>query len=225
MFIPLTNQNMKISKALLASGLILASLTACTPKTDTEQTKVENTPIVISQLNPPETMQTKPEKGDTIATLTTNMGEIKILLYTKDVPETAKNFAELAKDKKYDGTIFHRVINNFMIQGGDFENRNGTGGYTYKGEGTSLKDEINPELSHFRGAVSMANAGPNTSGSQFFIVQNPQGAKYLDGGYSLFGYAYEGMEVVDKIAAVKKDSMDKPLEDVVLEKVKIEVVK
>lgn len=216
---------MKISKAILASLLILATLTACTPKTDTEQTKVENTPVVISQLNPPATMQTIPKKGDTVATLTTNMGEIKILLYTKAVPETAKNFAELAKDKKYDGTIFHRVINNFMIQGGDFENRNGTGGYTYKGKGTSLKDEISSEVSHVRGAVSMANSGPNSSGSQFFIVQNPQGATYLDGGYSLFGYAYEGMDVVDKIAAVKKNSMDKPLEDVVLESVEIEVVK
>jgi len=179
----------------------------------------------ILQPKIPQTMKTTPEKGDTVATLTTNMGEIKILLYTKDVPETAKNFVELAKAKKYDGTIFHRVISNFMIQGGDFENRNGTGGYTYKGKGTHLKDEINAGLSHVRGAVSMANAGPNTSGSQFFIVQNPEGATYLDGGYSLFGYAYEGMDVVDKIAAVKKNSMDKPLEDVTLETVEIEVVK
>lgn len=207
---------MKTLKLFLASALILATFTACAPKTDTETETA-----VPLQANIPATMQTIPEKGDTIAILTTNMGEIKILLYTKDVPETAKNFAELAKDKKYDDTIFHRVINNFMIQGGDFENRNGTGGYTYKGKGTRLKDEINPDLSHFRGAVSMANAGPNTSGSQFFIVQNPQGAKFLDGGYSLFGYAYEGMDVVDKIATVKKDQFDKPLEDVVLEKVEI----
>ncbi|MCK9186522.1 peptidylprolyl isomerase [Candidatus Gracilibacteria bacterium] len=168
-------------------------------------------------------MQTKPEKGDTIAILTTNMGEIKVLLYTKDVPETAKNFAELAKAKKYDDTIFHRVINNFMIQGGDFENRNGTGGYTYKGEGTTLKDEINPNLSHVRGAISMANSGAhtNSAASQFFIVQNPSGTKFLDGDYAIFGYAYEGMDVVDKIAEVKTNAMDKPLKDVVLEKVEI----
>lgn len=168
-------------------------------------------------------MQTTPEKGDTIAILTTNMGEIKVLLYTKDVPETAKNFVELAKAKKYDGTIFHRVINNFMIQGGDFEKRNGTGGYTYKGKGTRLKDEINPNLSHVRGALSMANSGvhTNSGASQFFIVQNPQGVKNLDGGYSIFGYAYEGMDIVDKIANTKTDQFDKPLQDVVLEKVEI----
>ncbi|MFA6305478.1 MAG: peptidylprolyl isomerase [Candidatus Gracilibacteria bacterium] len=212
---------MKIFKVILASGLVLATLTACAPKTETSQTETQNNQNVISQTNPPATMQTIPEKGDTIAILTTNMGEIKVLLYTKDVPETAKNFAELAKAKKYDGTIFHRVINNFMIQGGDFENRNGTGGYSYKGKGTSLKDEINPALSHFRGAVSMANSGPNTSGSQFFIVQNPQGAKYLDGGYSLFGFAYEGMDVVDKIATTQTNAGDKPLKDIVLEKVEI----
>ncbi|PIZ75703.1 peptidylprolyl isomerase [Candidatus Peregrinibacteria bacterium CG_4_10_14_0_2_um_filter_38_24] len=170
-------------------------------------------------------MQTTPEKGDTIAILTTSMGKIKVLLYTKDVPESAKNFVELAKEKKYDDTIFHRVINNFMIQGGDFENRNGTGGYSYKGKGTRLADEINPALSHVRGALSMANAGPNTSGSQFFIVQNPEGATFLDGGYSLFGFAYEGMDVVDKIAAVEKNGSDKPLKDVVLEKVEIQTQK
>lgn len=214
---------MKISKVLLVSAVIFATLTACAPKTDTEQTSQPPTEITVPlQINAPATMQTTPEKGDTIAVLTTNMGEIKILLYAKDAPETAKNFVELAKEKKYDDTIFHRVINNFMIQGGDFENRNGTGGYSYKGKGTRLADEINPALSHVRGALSMANAGPNTSGSQFFIVQNPEGATFLDGGYSLFGFAYEGMDVVDKIAAVEKNGSDKPLKDVVLEKVEIQ---
>lgn len=208
----------------MASGLILATLTACTSKTTTNsRTKTSVTPAESLQSNIPATMKTTPEKGDTIAVLTTNMGEIKVLLYTKDVPETAKNFAELAKEKKYDGTIFHRVINNFMIQGGDFENRNGTGGYTYKGKGTRLKDEINPNLSHIRGALSMANSGAhtNSAASQFFIVQNPKGTKFLDGDYAIFGYAYEGMDVVDQIAATKTDGGDKPLEDIVLEKVEI----
>ena len=221
---------MKISKAILASAVILATLTACAPQVETEKVteKVTQTPPETATpvpINAPATMQTTPEKGDTIAILTTGMGKIKVLLYTKDVPESAKNFVELAKEKKYDDTIFHRVINNFMIQGGDFENRNGTGGYSYKGKGTRLADEINPALSHVRGALSMANAGPNTSGSQFFIVQNPEGATFLDGGYSLFGFAYEGMDVVDKIAAVEKNGSDKPLKDVVLEKVEIQTQK
>jgi cyclophilin family peptidyl-prolyl cis-trans isomerase len=158
---------------------------------------------------------------DTSAVLTTNKGDIKICLYTEEAPETTKNFIELSKQGKYDGTIFHRVIKDFMIQGGDFENRNGTGGYSYLGKGTSLKDEFGKGLTHKYGAVSMANAGPNTGGSQFFIVQKKEGTDWLDGKHAIFGYVYEGMDIVDEIANVETNGVDKPLEDVIVEKVEI----
>ena len=161
-----------------------------------------------------------------IATLKTNQGDIKFELYTKEAPETTKNFIELAKQNKYDNTIFHRVIRGFMIQGGDFENRNGTGGYSYKGPGTSLEDEFGEDLSHVQGAVSMANSGPDTGGSQFFIVQAPEGATYLDGKHAIFGMIIDvenaGMGVVNAIANSKTDLMDKPEDDVIIEDVIIE---
>lgn len=166
-------------------------------------------------------MKIKPTAGDTIATITTNYGDIQMLLYTKEAPETAKNFIELSKSGKYDNTLFHRVIDCFMIQGGDFENRNGTGGYSYKGPGTVIKDEFGPSLKNVRGAVSMANSGPNTGGSQFFIVQADHGTPWLDGKHAVFGFVYEGMGNVDKIAKVKKGGSDRPKEDVVIEKVTI----
>lgn len=170
----------------------------------------------------PVTMQLEPKSGDTIAVVTTNHGEIRLLLYTKQVPETTKNFIELSNHGKYDGSIFHRVIKDFMIQGGDFEKKNGTGGYTYKGPGTKLNDEIVKGLTHVRGALSMAKTPlPNSAGSQFFIVQATGGTPHLDGIHTVFGYAYEGMDTVDKIANVEKGAGDKPLEDVVIEKIEI----
>lgn len=167
------------------------------------------------------TMKTKPEAGDTIATLETNYGDIKMLLYTKEAPETAKNFIELSKQGKYDKTIFHRVIDCFMIQGGDFEKRNGTGGYSYKGPGTKLQDEFGKGLKNVRGAVSMANSGPNTGGSQFFVVQADHGTPWLDGKHAVFGFVFEGMGNVDKIATATTSGGDKPKEDVVIEKVTV----
>lgn len=166
-------------------------------------------------------MQLAPEKGDTIATITTNHGEIKALLYTKLAPNTTKNFIELAEDGKYDGTVFHRVIEDFMIQGGDFTNHNGTGGHSSKGPGTYIEDEFGEGLKHVKGALSMANAGPNTGGSQFFIVQKEDGTDWLDGAHAIFGYAYEGMEVIDEIATVETKGADVPVEDVVVESIKI----
>lgn len=162
-----------------------------------------------------------PEAGDTVATISTNHGDIKVLLYTKEAPETAKNFIELSRARKYHGAIFHRVIDGFMIQGGDFEKKNGTGGYSYNGPDTYLKDEFGAGLTHARGAVSMANAGPNTGGSQFFIVNAPDGTSFLDGKHAIFGYVYEGMDVVDEISKVEKNASDQPLEDVVMREVAI----
>lgn len=166
-------------------------------------------------------MQTTPKEGDTIATIKTTEGDIKVLLYTEAAPETAKNFVELANSGKYENVLFHRVIEDFMLQTGDFQNNNGTGGYSYKGPGTALMDEFGEGLSHMRGALSMANSGPNTGGSQFFIVQKADGTDWLNGKHAIFGYVYEGMDVVDKIAAVETDMYDKPLKDIKMEKVEI----
>lgn len=160
-------------------------------------------------------------KKETFARIETNFGNMTIALFTDQAPETTKNFIELSKQGKYNGTIFHRVIKDFMIQGGDFENGNGTGGYTYKGPGTTLKDEIDPDLKHEKGTVSMANRGPNTSASQFFIVQAEDGAPWLDGGYTIFGKATSGLDIVDKIANVKTGEADRPLEDVIVKKIEI----
>ena len=152
-----------------------------------------------------------------MVTLHTNYGDIKVKLYLKEAPEMSKNFLTLAQQKKYDGTIFHRVIDGFMIQGGDYENFNGTGGTSYTGE--YLKDEFAKGLSNVRGAVSMANKGPDTNGSQFFVVQKD--AVFLDGRHSVFGKVISGMEVVDAIAAVKTDERDAPVKKVVIESVDV----
>lgn len=126
-----------------------------------------------------------------------------------------------ANEGNYDGVPFHRVIEDFMVQTGDFENKNGTGGYSYEGPGKYLKDEFGEGLSHKYGAVSMANAGPNTGGSQFFIVQKQDGTNWLDGKHAIFGYAFDGMDVVDEIAGVETASMDRPKNEIVIESVEI----
>lgn len=159
-----------------------------------------------------------PQPGDTVAVIRTNQGVIKIRLFDDQAPRTVENFAGLVAKKYYDGIIFHRVIPDFMIQGGD-PTGTGTGGESLWGG--KFEDEINSDLHHLRGAVSMANAGPNTNGSQFFIVQKNGGTPWLDGKHSIFGQVYEGMDVVDTIANVEKDSSDKPLEDVVMEQVTV----
>ena len=178
-----------------------------------------------------------------IATLETNQGEIKLKLFEKQAPMTVENFIRLAKKKYYDGTIFHRVISDFMIQGGDPEG-DGTGGESIWGH--PFEDEFSDELFNLRGALSMANSGPNTNGSQFFIVQNKNmpkrfireldgagypkeiikaykqgGTPWLDNRHTVFGQVIAGMDVVDKIAKVKKDANDKPIDDVIIEKITI----
>lgn len=121
----------------------------------------------------------KPEKGDTIAILHTNMGDITWRFFPDQTPKTVTNFINLAKDGKYDNTIFHRVINDFMIQGGDYENANGTGGTS--SYGAAFEDEFCDKLLNLRGSVSMANSGADTNGSQFFINQTTADA-YTNGG-------------------------------------------
>jgi cyclophilin family peptidyl-prolyl cis-trans isomerase len=147
------------------------------------------------------------------ATLQTNHGTIELELHPGEAPKTAENFVKLARDGFYDGVIFHRVIPDFMIQGGD---PTGTGS---GGPGYSFEDEFN-EHKVERGALAMANAGPNTNGSQFFIVTT-EAAPWLDGKHTVFGRVTNGMDVVDKISEVERDAGDKPLNEVVIESVSV----
>lgn len=162
--------------------------------------------------------QTKaPEKGEEVATLHTNYGDISFKFFPEVAPMAVTSFKALAKAGRYDNTIFHRVIKNFMIQGGDYTKFNGTGGQSAFGEEFDL--EISDYLRNTAGSVAMANRGPGTNGSQFYINQVDNG--YLDGNYTVFAQVYDGMDVVNDIAAVKTDSSDKPVSDVIIESVEL----
>ena len=150
-------------------------------------------------------------------TLTTNFGKIQFQTYDADAPKTVKNFADLADKGFYNGLIFHRIIKGFMIQGGDPKG-DGTGGPGYQ-----FEDELNPETESYRqgykkGVVAMANAGPNTNGSQFFIMLEDYS---LPNNYTIFGKVINGQAVVDKIGEVKTDENDRPLEPVIIQGVEI----
>jgi cyclophilin family peptidyl-prolyl cis-trans isomerase len=149
----------------------------------------------------------------TNATMQTNHGAIEIELFDDDAPKTVENFKKLARDGFYDGVIFHRVIQDFMIQGGD-PTGTGTGGPGYQ-----FEDEFN-DNKVVRGALAMANAGPNTNGSQFFIV-TAEATPWLDGKHTVFGRVTSGMDVVDAIEQVETGPGDKPREDVRIESVAI----
>ncbi len=180
-----------------------------------------------------------PKDGDLTATINTTYGAIKVKFFPEVAPKAVENFTTHAKNGYYDGIIFHRVIRDFMIQGGDPLGK-GIGGESIWG--APFEDEFSPELHNLRGALSMANAGPRTNGSQFFIVQlasvdssllsqmkempeefPPQcveqyeklgGTPWLDYHHTVFGQVYEGMDVVDKIACAKVGFQDKPVEDI-----------
>jgi cyclophilin family peptidyl-prolyl cis-trans isomerase len=147
------------------------------------------------------------------ATIETNHGTINLELFTDDAPETVANFAKLANDGFYDGLVFHRVIPDFMIQGGCPQGT-GTGGPGYR-----FADEINHHKI-VRGTLAMANAGPNTNGSQFFIV-TAEATPWLDGKHTAFGQVTGGMDVVDEIQSTATDARDRPVEDVRMEKVTV----
>src|SRR5438132_14074695 len=149
----------------------------------------------------------------TNATIETNKGSIGVELHDEDAPKTVENFLKLARDGFYDGVIFHRVIPDFMIQGGD-PTGTGTGGPGYQ-----FEDEFN-DHKIVRGALAMANAGPNTNGSQFFIVTT-DAAPWLDGKHTVFGRVTTGMDVVDAIEQTPTDGRDKPREDVVIERAEV----
>jgi cyclophilin family peptidyl-prolyl cis-trans isomerase len=147
------------------------------------------------------------------ATLHTNAGAVRLELFDDDAPKTVENFRKLAGDGFYDGLIFHRVIEDFMIQGGCPEGT-GTGGPGY-----TFEDEIN-ENKIVRGALAMANAGPDTNGSQFFIVTT-EAAPWLDGKHTVFGRVTDGMDTVTAIEKTDADSSDRPLEPQVIERVEL----
>ena len=187
--------------------------------------------------------------GDTLATIKTNMGEIKVKLFPEEAPKTVENFTTHAKEGYYNVLIFHRVIKDFMIQGGD-PTGTGMGGESIWGD--SFEDEFDVKLHNIKGALSMANAGPNTNGSQFFIVQADNvpanmigqmkempesfpedivkayeekgGTPWLDFRHTVFGQVVEGIEVVDSIANVKVGPGDKPVDNVVIETISIEII-
>lgn len=156
----------------------------------------------------------------TVVIMKTNLGDIKIELFEKESPKTVKNFLDLAKKGFYDGTKFHRVIKDFMIQGGDPNSKDddwsndGTGGPGY-----TFEDEFNSEKL-VKGSLAMANAGPNTNGSQFFIVTKSE-TPWLDGKHTNFGKVIEGMDVVDKIEALPINQNDHPTQDATIKSIEI----
>lgn len=178
------------------------------------------------------------------ARIKTNRGDITVQLFEEQAPKTVKNFVELAKKGYYDGVIFHRVIPDFMIQGGD-PTGTGMGGESIYGE--KFEDEFNSAVFNLRGALSMANAGPNTNGSQFFIVTNENvpenmmsqlegagypaeiieayrngGTPWLDFRHTVFGQVISGMDVADAISNVERGAQDKPVHDVVIDSIEID---
>jgi len=222
-------------KQFFLFGLII-SLSACTqganPEQDdfdkmyegsagieTETTTEENTQLI----NPNEIMsdfnQTAlPEKGEDIVVMKTTKGVMKIRLFPNEAPKTVENFKGLIEKKYYDGIIFHRVIQDFMIQGGD---PTGTGRGGESLWGGKFEDEFGGQGKNIRGALSMANAGPNTNGSQFFVVQAPA-TPWLDGKHTVFGQVFEGVDIIDAIVNVETVPGDKPAKDIKMTSVTVE---
>ncbi len=238
----------KMKKLLMPLFMTAALLAACgSQEADKETNETDKEPTEQQTASTAESSGDFPQLTDEIAEdealvdMNTSMGTIKIKLFPELAPKTVENFLTHAKDGYYDGVIFHRVIKDFMIQGGDPEGT-GRGGESIYGEG--FEDEISDRLYNFRGALSMANAGPGTNGSQFFIVQLPElpeegmpsaevpeevreeyatngGTPWLDGKHTVFGHVVEGMDIVDAIAEVETIHGDRPVEDIVIESIDI----
>ena len=150
------------------------------------------------------------------AVIKTSMGDMSVEFFTEDAPMTVNNFINLSRDGYYDNVIFHRVISGFMIQGGD---PSGTGhGEMGKYPGYKFEDELNNQRSYDKGILAMANAGPDTNGSQFFIMHVDYPLPYQ---YTIFGFVTEGLDVIDKIASVETGEGDKPINDVVIETIEV----
>lgn len=257
---------MKKKYLALALAAVLAACAAGCGQEETEKTTditVDTTELLQAQM---------PAEGEEIAVITTSKGVVKLRLFPEEAPKAVENFKTLAKQGYYDGLLFHRVIEDFMVQTGD-PNGDGTGGESCWGE--AFEDEISPKLHYYRGAVAMANAGANTNGSQFFIVQaktaveealttiqdardNNEGEElgitltdgnyytlsqlfpdavlnyykevggtphleYVFGNpYTIFGQVFEGLDVIDAIAAAETDENDKPMEDITITSIAFE---
>lgn len=231
--------------AALALAVLLASLAGCTGQAGKESSEPASSgsqpsaPPQEEELEETDLIQfSAPAKGSEIAVMKTSMGDIKIMFFPSEAPKAVENFITHAKNGYYDGIKFHRVIDGFMIQGGDPQGM-GYGGESIWGE--AFEDEFTLNVFNFRGALSMANSGANTNGSQFFIVQAKQspysgeqlkqggwpeaaankydevgGTPHLDQKHTVFGQVMEGMEVVDAIAAAKTGANDMPAEDIVI---------
>ena len=213
-----------MKKIILLNFLSLALAGCQVSQTNVNSNKPVNEPAKTNiNINQNQPMPANGNEVETIsqAIIKTSLGDITLKFYNEDSPKTVANFAKLAKEGFYDGTKFHRVIKDFMIQGGDplskddsMKSRWGTGGPGYR-----FNDEFN---SHklVRGSLAMANSGPNTNGSQFFIV-TAEATPWLDGKHTNFGEVIDGMDVVDKIENVQTEGPDRPVEDVIIELIEL----
>lgn len=231
----------KIYFALAFTLMLSATVLGCNNSKSSKDSSLENK-SVEKEIKDATYQTTDPQTGDTIITISfKDYGDVKIKLFPKEAPKAVENFTTHAKEGYYDGLTMHRVISNFMIQGGD-PNGDGTGGESIWTE--PFEDEFVEYLNPIRGALCMANSGSNTNGSQFFIVQGSAvnddtlkdltdvqkemyrtngGCPWLTGAHTVFGQVYEGMDVVNTIAATQTDpNTDKPLKDVVISHITVD---
>ena len=197
-------------KNIVLALVFAVTFVGCQSSDTVKEETEEKTTSIEEETHMPESM--------TVAVINTNMGTIEIEIFADKTPKTVENFVGLANKGFYDGIIFHRVIADFMLQGGD-PTGTGRGGESLWGK--SFEDEFVSELRHdVPGILSMANSGPNTNGSQFFITLVP--TPWLDGKHTIFGKVINGMNVVEDIGKVKTGAGDKPVEDVIMINVNIE---
>ena len=204
--------------------LLILFFISCSTQTDVNVNSSEEIEIIVDEgvnMKDSKVYKSVPEMNiDTTknytAVLNTSLGNITIEFFTTDAPRTVNNFINLAKDGYYDDVIFHRVISGFMIQGGD---PSGTGhGDMGKYPGYQFEDELNNQIPYEKGIVAMANAGPNTNGSQFFIMHVDYPLPYQ---YTIFGKVTDGIDVVDKIASVETSQGDRPVSDIIINSIEI----
>lgn len=237
----------KIFMILFAMMVVLAGCGTADEKQEADKQKEETTNAgqagqAEEDLDYPQATA-EVQDNERLVEMVTSMGSVKIKLFPEQAPKAVENFIKHSEKGYYEGVTFHRVIDGFMIQGGDPDGTGMGGESVYGGP---FEDEFSKELFNIRGALSMANSGPNTNGSQFFIVQNNEldaslpekmkqagypeevlkmyengGTPHLDGRHTVFGQVVEGMDVVDKIAATPTGAQDKPEKDVVIEKINV----
>ncbi len=235
----------KILAVLFAMMVVLAGYGTADEKQEADKQTEDKTnagQAVEEDLDYPQATA-EVQENERLVEMVTSMGTVKIKLFPEQAPKAVENFIKHSEEGYYEGVTFHRVIDGFMIQGGDPDGT-GMGGESIYG--APFEDEFSQQLFNIRGALSMANSGPNTNGSQFFIVQNKEldaslpekmkqagypeevlkmyeagGTPHLDGRHTVFGQVVEGMDVVDKIASAPTGAQDKPEEDVVIEKINV----